>query len=112
MPVRNVILKNIRLGGNKGIEIRDAKDIKLENLTISNEEGSAADISFAENIQIDDIKIVDTDEDEVPFVITDVKNSSLAKVQSKTEGDIAHISGESDNVKIDNSVPEKRIKKD
>jgi hypothetical protein len=112
MPVRNVTLKNINLKGNSGIEISDAKNITLDSLSISNDKGSFAKISFCDSITINNIEIVSTDEDEIPFIINDVDNSSLENVKYNLKGEIVKVKGHSENVKIDKSIPEKKIKRE
>jgi polygalacturonase len=112
MPVNNVTLKNINLGGRTGIEISDAKNITLEGLSIFNEEGSFAKIAFCDSIAIDNIEIIGTDESEVPFIMNDVVNSSLENVRYNLKGDLVQITGRSENIKIDKSIPENRIYRD
>ncbi len=112
MPVSNVTLKNIRVSGNKGIEIRDAKNITMENLAIANNKGSFANISFSENININNIEILNTDENEIPFVMNDVNNTSLKNVKYILDGQLVEITGSSENVKFDTSIPENRIKRE
>jgi polygalacturonase len=112
MPVKNVTLKNIQLKGRKGIEINDAKNITLDNLIISNEEGSFTSISYCDSITINNIEIVSTDEDTTPFIFTDVSNSSFTNMKYDLKGDIVSIKGSSENVLIDKSIPEDKIRKE
>jgi polygalacturonase len=107
MPVKNVALKNIKIGGNRGIEIRDAKNIILENLFVSNKEGSFANISFSESITMNHIEIVNTDETNIPFVIHAVQNSSIENVKHNFKGQLFKVTGRSKNVKMDENLAQK-----
>ena len=112
MPVRNVTFKNINIKGNTGIEISDAKNITLDSLSISNENGSFAKISFCDSITVNNIEIVSTDENEVPFIIKEVNNTNLANVKYNLKGDLVNITGYSENIAIDKSIPENKIRKE
>ena len=109
MTVNNVTFKNINLMGKKGIEIRDAENISLENLSISNETGSFMKLLFCDSINVNGIEIINTDEDEIPFIINDVSNLNIEKAAYSLEGELIQITGNSENIIIDKSIPEKRI---
>ena len=112
MPVKNVTLKNIKLRGRTGIEISDAKNITLDNLSISNERGSLAEISFCDSIAVNNIEIISTDENEIPFIINDAGNSSIENVKYTLKGELVKITGDSENIIIDKSIPDNKIRKE
>ena len=109
MPVKNVTLKNINLRGRTGIEISDAKNITLDNLSISDEKGSFTKISFCDSITVNNIEIINTDENKVPFIINDVDNTSLNNVKYNLKGELVHITVHSEKITIDKSIPENKI---
>jgi len=109
MPVSNVTFENIDLSGNKGIEISDAKSIYFNNTSAANQSGSFATISYSDSIFINNISIDGTDENEVPFIYTDVGNSGLQKLESDISGKLVTISGDSKNINFDKSVPKRKI---
>lgn len=109
MPINNVTLKNIQLSGKTGIEICDSKNIILDNLSISNKMGSFTEISFCDSIVLNNIEIISTDENKVPFKIKEVDNLSLENVKCNLKGNLVHVSGCSKSITIDSSIPEKKI---
>ncbi len=111
MPVRDVSLKNIRLSGKLGMDISDAVNIKMDSIGISNEIGSSASISYADSITISTIEILNSPEDKVPFVYTNVVNSSLTNVKTKHNDKWIQLIGESDNIEIDKAIPKDKIEK-
>ncbi len=111
MPVKNVTFKNISVAGKKGMDIRDAKNVSFENLTLSNIEGPLASIIYSDSLMIDGLKIGATSND-VPFNFLDLTNSSLSGVETELEGTLVKISGNSSNVSFDESVKESRIERE
>ncbi len=111
MPVNNVTFKDINLGGKTGIEISDAKNMTLDNLSISNEKGTFAQISFCDSISINNIEIVSTDESNIPFDFNDVTNLNLANVKHNLKGTLVNVSGSLENLTINKYIPEDKIKK-
>jgi len=101
MPIKNVTLKNIELSGKTGIDIRDAKNISLDSLSISNETGTFMKIAYSENIAVDNIEIISTDKNKIPFVFKDVEKSSLENVTTNIKGKLVEIIGNPESVKID-----------
>ncbi len=110
MPVQNVTLKNIALKGRTGIAISDAKNITLDNLSISNEKGAFAKVSFSDSIFINDIEIEGTDKSETPFIIKDVTNLMLEDVAYSLRGELVRITGPSESIVIDKSIPKNKIR--
>jgi len=108
MPVNNVTMKNINIGGKRGVEISDAKNIKIDNLWISNNLGSAVSISNSDSILINNLNIVKTDKEKTPIVYTNVTNSSLTNFNILPEK-LIEISGNSKNIQLDKQIPENRI---
>ena len=111
MPVNNVTMKNIRIGGKTGVHISDAKNITLDGLWSSNESGSAIIVSDCDSININDLNIVGTDNSKTPIELINVTNSSISEFNILPEK-LIQISGTSANITIDEKIPENRIKKD
>jgi len=109
MPVNNLFLKNINLGGKLGIEVKDAKNITFENLTISNQEGSPVSISFSDSISINNMKIKKTAPEKLPVEFHDVDHIRFNKLDYDTENDMIKTTGNADHVEFDKSIPEKKI---
>lgn len=104
MKVNNISLKNIHIGGNKGIEIIDANNIKLDQISIANKKGPVANVSFSNEVFIDDLTIVATDESKTPILIHSLTNSSIKNVKYNLTGDLIKIDKTSKNVVYDKSV--------
>ncbi len=109
MPVNHLYLKDINLGGKHGIEISDAKNITFENLTISNDVGSPASISFSDSIIINNLKITGTAPEKLPVLLNDISHAQLTKFEYNTEKEMVKITGKSDHLEFDKSIPEKKI---
>jgi polygalacturonase len=108
MPVENVSLKNINVGGRRGVEIYNAGNIEIDNLWIRNELESAVSISNCDGISINNLNIVKTDKDKTPIVYNSVNNSSLTNFNILPEK-LIEISGDSKNIQFDKQIPENRI---
>ena len=108
MPVRNVSIKNVQLFGKKGIEISDAKALQLDNISVGNESGSLAAISYSDSISINNFNIISTDANEVPILFNDVSNSNLKNLKSDISGQLVIIKGNSKNIKLE-KLPENRV---
>ena len=102
-------MKNIDLGGKTGVEISDAKNISLNNLTVSNEKGAAVDISFSDHISIDQIEVKKTDETVTPFQLKQVTNLKIGGVKYAKEGELVSIEGSSETITLDESIPENKV---
>jgi polygalacturonase len=109
MPVRNISFKNITFSGNTGIEIIDAKNITLENLKVSNKKGSFASISYCDSITIDSLNIVGTDTKNIPIVLNSTQHIQIDNITHQVEGVLINVSGNSDQIEIDKSIPENQI---
>ncbi len=109
MPVNHLFLKDINLGGKHGIEVSDAKNITFENLTISNDVGSPASISFCDSIIINKLKITETSPENMPVLLNDVSHAQLSNFEYNTEKEMVKITGKSDQIEFDESIPEKKI---
>jgi len=108
MPVNNVTMKNINIGGKRGVKISDAKNIKMDHLWISNKTGSAVSISNCDSVLINNLNILKTDNEKTPIVYTNVTNSSLTNLNILPEK-LIEISGNSKNIQLDKQIPENRI---
>jgi polygalacturonase len=108
MPVKNVTIKNINIGGKRGVRISDAKNIQIENLWIGNDLESAVSISNSDSISINNLNIVKTDIEKTPIIYNDVTNSSLTNFNILPEK-LIQISGDSKNIQIDQKIAGKRI---
>jgi polygalacturonase len=111
MPVKNVTMKNINIGGALGIDINDAENIELRNLTISNEKGPFTKISYSEGISITKIKIVSTDVNETAFIINSSRNITLNEVETSIQDTLVNISADSENIETDGSIPGHRLRR-
>jgi len=109
MPVNNVTMKHINIGGKRGVRISEAKNIKIDDLWISNDLESAVSISNCDSISINNLNIVKTDKEKTPIVYTNVTNSSLTNFNILPEK-LIEISGNSKNIQLDKQIPENRIK--
>lgn len=109
MPVNNVTLKNINLGGKTGVEISDAKNITIENLSTSNDEGAALDITYSDQISIMGIEVRQADKSTPPFQLNEVSNIDIGDVKCDIKGELVRIMGSSENVSFDNSIPKNKI---
>ncbi len=112
MPVKNISFENLVLKGRNGMVMSDAKNLRFENLSISNLSGPATEISHSDSIYINNIKIDTTDESKIPFIFKDATNLSLQKIVHNHKGDLVHITGSQDNIVIDKSIPENKIRKE
>ncbi|WP_297088085.1 glycoside hydrolase family 28 protein [uncultured Draconibacterium sp.] len=110
MPVKNVSLKNIRLGGNLGVEVVDAQDISFENLSVSNKTGSFAKISFSSNISMENVEVLKTEPGKTPFVFNTVSGANLKNVKHNLSRELVKITGESENIKIDDNISKEQIR--
>ena len=90
------------------MKISDAKNIKMDNLWISNKTGSAVSISNCDSILINNLNILKTDNEKTPIVYTNVTNSSLTNLNILPEK-LIEISGNSKNIQLDKQIPENRI---
>ena len=111
MPVNNISFTNIQLKGHKGIEIKDAKNISLTNIVINNTTGSGTYIAFTDSIQIDKLKIEGISAQYIPICIFDTNYFLLKNLDYTGEGKWIQITGNSNDVLIDKSIPENRISK-
>lgn len=111
MPVNNISFTNIQLKGHKGIEIKDAKNISLTNIVINNTTGSGTYIAFTDSIQIDKLKIEGISSQYIPICIFDTNYFLLKNLDYTGEGKWIQITGNSNDVLIDKSIPENRISK-
>jgi hypothetical protein len=109
MPVNNLFFKDINLGGKHGIEVSDAKNITIENLTISNQEGSPASISFSDSIVINKLKIVETAPEKLPIQLQDVHHVKISNLEYHSEKELVIITGMSESLEFDKSIPEQKI---
>ena len=109
MPVNNVSFKNIEIGGELGIEVTDAKNITLDNLSISNKTGSPVSIAFSDNITINKLIVNETAPERLPIILDQVNHLQLTKLKYHTENEVIRVLGKSANVEVDRSVPESRI---
>ena len=112
MPVQNISFKSINLYGKKGIEIIDARNIKLDNISVGNQTGSIASISHSDNINFNNFHVTSIDEKAIPIVFTNVVNSGILNFKSTLTGNLVNIKGNSENVRFDLSIPEDKIKRD
>lgn len=46
MPIKNITFKNVTIRGNKGIDIKLAENIKLENVKVSSAKDGLQKVSF------------------------------------------------------------------
>ena len=111
MPVNNISFTNIQLKGHKGIEIKDAKNISLTNIVINNTTGSGTYIAFTYSIHIDKLKIEGISSQYIPICIFDTNYFLLKNLDYTGEGKWIQITGNSNDVLIDKSIPENRISK-
>jgi polygalacturonase len=111
MPVNNVTMKNISIGGKNGVEISNAKNIQIDNISLRNTNGSAVSISDCDSITINNLNIISTDLDKTPIVFTNVTNSNLTDFKVLPEK-LIKISGNSENLQLDEKIPENRIADD
>ncbi|WP_051539028.1 glycosyl hydrolase family 28 protein [Prolixibacter bellariivorans] len=109
MPVNHVSFKNIELGGKLGIDVKDAKNITFDNLTISNKVGSPASISFSDSITIDKLKIAETAPEKLPILLNDVSHVQLTNLEYHSGKEMVKIAGKADHLEFDKSVPENKI---
>jgi polygalacturonase len=109
MPVENIRMKNLDIGGRRGVTLFNAKDIEIENLRIRNEQGSAVSVSDCDGITINNLSIVDTDIEKTPVVYKNVSNSSLTNFNILPQN-LIEVKGDSKDLKFDNQIPENRIK--
>lgn len=112
MPIRNVTIKNVQVNGNKGLVVLNAENVKFENITLGNTSGTLADISQSDSIVFDGVKITETEAGLTPFVIKDVNNISIEKLETTLEDNLVSVSGKSENAKFDKSIPENKVKKE
>lgn len=108
MPVNNVTMKNITIGGKNGVEISDAKNIEIDNLSVTNISGSAVSITNCDSISINKLNIINTDMDSSPIIYTNVTNSSLTNFNILPET-LVEIKGKSKNIQLDENIPANRI---
>jgi hypothetical protein len=112
MPVKNISLKNINLNGKKGIEIIDAKNVQLDNVSVGNQSGSIASVSYCDNISFNNFHVKSVDEKAVPVEFTDVVNSEIMNFKSDLTGNLVQIKGNSENIRFDRSIAEDKIIRD
>jgi polygalacturonase len=113
MPVNNITFKNIQLKGQKGIEIIDARNISLTNIAVNNTKGPAVSIAFSDSIQIEKFTIEGIHPELIPISVFDTRHFSLKNLvyKGKDDGKWIQITGNSDDIFIDQSIPENRISK-
>ena len=109
MPVNKVSFKNLNLGGRIGIDINDAKNIIFDNLTISNKEGTPASIMYSDNITINKLKIVETENEKLPIILNDIHHFKMTNLDYPSDKELVKISGKAENLEFDKSVPEQQI---
>ncbi len=112
MPVNNVTFKNMNLGGKIGIDVKDAKNISFENIKISNKVGTPVSISFSDSISIKNLKIVETAPEKLPILLNDVHHIKMNNIEYFSDNEFLKITGKSDNLEFDKSIPENKIVKD
>lgn len=112
MPVNNVTFKNMNLGGKIGIDVKDAKNISFENIKISNKVGTPVSISFSDSISIKNLKIVETSPEKLPILLNDVHHIKMNNIEYSSDNEFLKITGKSDNLEFDKSIPENKIVKD
>jgi polygalacturonase len=111
MPVKNVSLKNLSLAGSLGIDIRDAVQISMDSLSVSNENGSIASVSYSDSIMIKNLNILQTPDNKIPVVFKEVNHSVLEGLETANMDKAVKIIGECDNLTIDPDIPEEKIVK-
>ncbi len=109
MPVKNVTFKDLQLQGNLGIEITDARNISLSNLTVSGKTGSPLKISYCDSISVNTLKISAEDPDCLPILFNNTNNAWLDNIYYYPEKEIIIITGDSENILVDKGIPEDKI---
>lgn len=110
MPIKNVTMKNIHIGGKTGVHISNAKNITIENLWTSNQKGSAITVDDCDSISINNLNITSTDLSSTPIVLTNVSNSSVTNFNTLPI-ELIKIVGKSENIELDEQLPNSRINK-
>ncbi|MGA9651040.1 glycoside hydrolase family 28 protein [Pedobacter sp.] len=112
MPVNNVTFKNMNLGGKLGIDIKDAKNITLDNLTISNKVGTPASIMFSDHIVVNKLKIAETAPEKLPILLNDIHHIKMTNLKYNIDKEFVKITGKSESVEFDKTIPEEKIVKE
>ncbi|MFA9389718.1 MAG: glycosyl hydrolase family 28 protein [Prolixibacteraceae bacterium] len=108
MPVKNVTMKNISIGGKTGVHISNAKNITIENLWTSNQKGSAITVDDCDSISINNLTITSTDVSKTPIVLTNVNNSAITNFNILPQ-ELIKITGNSEHILLDEYLPKNRI---
>lgn len=108
MPVNNITLKNITIGGKTGVHISNAKNISIDNLWTSNTKGSAITLDDCDSITINNLNIASTDVSKIPIVLTNVTHSSVTHFNILPQ-ELIKITGKSYQITLDEKLPEDRI---
>ena len=109
MKVKNITFKNLNLAGNLGIEIRDAEQINIDSISVSNRIGSSVELSYCDSINIQNIEILQAPKDIIPIVLNDVHNSNFEGLKTVKTEKLVKVIGESYNLKMDNTISEDQI---
>lgn len=109
MPVNVVTFKNMKLGGKLGIDVRDAKNMTFDNLTISNKVGPPVSISFSDSIKINNLKIVETVPQKLPIELHDISHIQLNNLEYHSGKEMVEITGKADHLEFDKSILESKI---
>ena len=79
MPIENITLSNIDLGGKTGIKIRNARNIRLDNVTVTSEEGP---VFQGSNIDILLINSLGTKKDMQEIPLIKLNNTTNAVIRN------------------------------
>lgn len=109
MPVKNISFKNIDMKGNQGIDIVDAKNITIDNITISNKTGLPAAIAYSDHITINKLTIAATAPEKLPIQIKDASHINIDQLSYRSGDKKIKITGSSENVQIGRGVRSKEI---
>lgn len=109
MPVKNISFKNIDMKGNQGIDIVDAKNITIDNITISNKTGLPAAIAYSDHITINKLTIAATAPEKLPIQIKDASHINIDQLSYRSGDKKIRITGSSENVQIGRGVRSKEI---
>lgn len=109
MPVKNISFKNIDMKGNQGIDIVDAKNITIDNITISNKTGLPAAITYSDHITINKLTIAATAPEKLPIQIKDASHINIDQLSYRSGDKKIKITGSSENVQIGRGVRSKEI---